>query len=195
MKILVVDNYDSFTYNLVQYLGQLGCSVEVYRNDEIRLSNIQEIAPDRIVISPGPGVPKDAGISLSLVKEFAGKIPILGVCLGHQVIGEAFGGTVVEATELMHGKISQIYHEQDSILVGLPSPFEATRYHSLILSRQDLPEFLLVNAWTNRDVIMGVRHSEYAIFGVQFHPESVMTPEGMKILENFLGLLESTIKH
>ena len=195
MKILVVDNYDSFTYNLVQYLGQLGCSVEVYRNDEIGLSDIQGIAPDRIVISPGPGVPKDAGISLSLVKEFAGEIPILGVCLGHQVIGEAFGGTVVEATELMHGKISQIYHEQDSILAGLPSPFKATRYHSLVLSRQALPEFLLVNAWTDRDVIMGVRHSEYAIFGVQFHPESVMTPEGMKILENFLGLLESTIKH
>ena len=195
MNILVVDNYDSFTYNLVQYLGQLGCSVEVYRNDEIGLSDIQEKAPDRIVISPGPGVPKDAGISLSLVKEFAGEIPILGVCLGHQVIGEAFGGTVVEATELMHGKISRIYHEQDSILAGLPSPFEATRYHSLVLNRQDLPEFLLINAWTNGDVIMGVRHSEYAIFGVQFHPESVMTPEGMKILENFLGLLESTIKH
>lgn len=195
MKILVVDNYDSFTYNLVQYLGQLGCSVEVYRNDEIGLSDIQETDPDRIVISPGPGVPKDAGISLSLVKEFAGKIPILGVCLGHQVIGEAFGGTVVEAPELMHGKISKIYHEQDSILADLPSPFEATRYHSLVLSRQDFPDFLLVNAWTNRDVIMGVRHREYAVFGVQFHPESVMTPEGMKILENFLGLLESPIKH
>jgi len=195
MKILVVDNYDRFTYNLVQYLGQLGCSVEVYRNDEIGLSDIQETDPDRIVISPGPGVPKDAGISLSLVKEFAGKIPILGVCLGHQVIGEAFGGTVVEAPELMHGKISKIYHEQDSILADLPSPFEATRYHSLVLSRQDFPDFLLVNAWTNRDVIMGVRHREYAVFGVQFHPESVMTPEGMKILENFLGLLESPIKH
>jgi len=195
MKILVVDNYDSFTYNLVQYLGQLGCSVEVYRNDEIGLSDIQETDPDRIVISPGPGVPKDAGISLSLVKEFAGKIPILGVCLGHQVIGEAFGGTVVEAPELMHGKISKIYHEQDSILADLPSPFEATRYHSLVLSRQDFPDFLLVNAWTNRDVIMGVRHREYAVFGVQFHPESVMTPEGMKILENFLGLLEFPIKH
>ena len=195
MRILVVDNYDSFTYNLVQYLGQLGCSVEVYRNDEIGLSDIQETDPDRIVISPGPGVPKDAGISLSLVKEFAGKIPILGVCLGHQVIGEAFGGTVVEAPELMHGKISKIYHEQDSILADLPSPFEATRYHSLVLSRQDFPDFLLVNAWTNRDVIMGVRHREYAVFGVQFHPESVMTPEGMKILENFLGLLESPIKH
>ena len=187
MKILVIDNYDSFTYNLVQYLGQLGCTVEVHRNDGIDLSGIREAAPDRIVISPGPGVPRDAGISLSLIKEFAGRIPILGVCLGHQVIGEAFGGTVVEAPELMHGKISRIYHEQDSILAGLPNPFEATRYHSLVVRRRDLPDSLIVNAWADQDVIMGLRHNRYAIFGVQFHPESVMTPEGMKILENFLN--------
>ena len=148
MKILIIDNYDSFTYNLVQYLGELGCEVEVHRNDAITLSEIRQSSPERIVISPGPGVPKDAGISIPAVLEFSGSIPILGVCLGHQAIGEAFGGTIIRAPELMHGKTSLIYHQGDSIFENLPNPFEATRYHSLIVRREDIPETLHVNAWT-----------------------------------------------
>jgi anthranilate synthase component 2 len=187
MSILVVDNYDSFTYNLVQYLGELGCDIQVHRNDAVSLSEIHSMKPEGIVISPGPGLPSNAGISISLVKEFAGRIPILGVCLGHQAIAEAFGAKIVRAPQLMHGKTSMVHHDQDSVLANLPNPFEATRYHSLIVRREDLPDCLLVNAWTEDDVIMGLRHREYDLFGVQFHPESVMTREGMKILENFLN--------
>ncbi len=186
MKILVIDNYDSFTYNLVQYLGILGCDIQVHRNDAVTLADITKVNPDRIVISPGPGLPCNAGICVSAVREFAAQIPILGVCLGHQTIGEAFGAKVVRAPQLMHGKTSFIYHDSDSVLSNLPNPFEATRYHSLMLRREDLPECLLVNAWTEDDLIMGLRHREYDLFGVQFHPESVMTREGQKILENFL---------
>lgn len=187
MKILVIDNYDSFTYNLVQYLGELGCVVEVRRNDAVTLSEIRQSSPERIVISPGPGVPRDAGISIPAVLEFADRIPILGVCLGHQAIGEAFGGTVVRAPELMHGKTSLIYHQGDSILADLANPFEATRYHSLVVRREDIPEALLVNAWTESGLVMGLRHCQYGVVGVQFHPESVLTREGMKILKNFLS--------
>ncbi|MDA2938055.1 aminodeoxychorismate/anthranilate synthase component II [Acidobacteria bacterium AH-259-A15] len=190
MNVLVLDNYDSFTYNLVQYLGELGCEIEVYRNDAITLADIQRINPERIVISPGPGVPRDAGISIAAIRNFAAQIPILGVCLGHQAIGEAFGGKVVQAPQLMHGKTSLVYHESDSVLSGLSSPFEATRYHSLIVRRDDLPDCLIVNAWTDDGLIMGLRHREHDLFGVQFHPESVMTREGKRILENFLELQE-----
>jgi anthranilate synthase/aminodeoxychorismate synthase-like glutamine amidotransferase len=185
-NVLVIDNYDSFTYNLVQYLGELGAQLCVYRNDEIDLEGIDELSPDHIVISPGPGTPQKAGISIAVVQEFAGRIPILGVCLGHQSIGEAFGGFVCPAQELKHGKTSWIYHEGDTILEGLEVPFEATRYHSLILSRSDLPSCLMVNAWTEDGVIMGLRHRELDVFGVQFHPESIMTKEGKKLLGNFL---------
>lgn len=184
--MLMVDNYDSFTYNLVQYLGELGAHLSVYRNDEINLDEIENLDPDRIVISPGPGIPRNAGISVSLIRRFAGQIPILGVCLGHQAIGEAFGGRVVRAVTLMHGKTSWIHHEEDSIFSGLDSPFEATRYHSLIVAREGLPECLKVNAWTEDGTIMGFRHQDYPVFGVQFHPESIMTRVGKKLLENFL---------
>ena len=188
MKALVIDNYDSFTYNLVQFLGELGCEVEVFRNDAVTVSEIARMNPDRIVISPGPGVPSQAGISIALVRDLAGRIPILGVCLGHQAIGEAFGGDIVQATALMHGKTSRIHHEFDSLLANLPNPFVATRYHSLVVCRKTLPECLLVNAWTEDGTIMGLRHREHDVFGVQFHPESVMTPEGMSLLRNFLDL-------
>lgn len=186
MKVVMIDNYDSFTYNLVQYLGELGCELQVFRNDKIGANALRKLKPDRIVISPGPGTPKDAGATLDVIKECAGKIPILGVCLGHQAIGEAFGGKVVRAPELKHGKTSMIYHQGDSILSGLPNPFEATRYHSLIVRRHDLPDCLLINAWTQNGLIMGLRHRRYPVFGVQFHPESILTGQGKKILENFL---------
>lgn len=186
VKVLVIDNYDSFTYNLVQYLGELGCRLEVFRNDQIDLEGIREMGPRRIVISPGPGTPRQSGISIDVIREFAGGIPILGVCLGHQAIGEAYGGTVVRAPRLMHGKTSLIHHRGDSILAGLPSPFAATRYHSLIVRRRDLPGSLLVNAWTEDGLIMGLRHREHAVFGVQFHPESILTQVGKQLLANFL---------
>lgn len=186
MKVLMIDNYDSFTYNLVQYLGELGCDLHVYRNDQISVNEIQGLGPDRIVISPGPGTPAKAGISVDTVRRMASRLPILGVCLGHQAIGEAFGGKVVRAPELKHGKTSKIHHEGDSILAGIQNPFEATRYHSLVLAREHVPDCLLVNAWTESGLVMGLRHREYAIFGVQFHPESILTRPGKKILENFL---------
>ncbi|MGH9342086.1 MAG: anthranilate synthase component II [Acidobacteriota bacterium] len=186
MKVLVLDNYDSFTYNLVQYLGELKADVTVHRNDQITLEQIHELNPDRIVISPGPGIPRNAGISIDLIREFAGKVPLLGVCLGHQAIGEAFGGRVIRAPELKHGKTSMIHHQGDSIFSGLPAPFEATRYHSLIVERETLPESLIVNAYTEDNLIMGLRHCQYDIFGVQFHPESVLTRPGKQLLENFL---------
>ena len=186
--LLMIDNYDSFTYNLVQYLGELGEDLQVFRNDKISLSEIADMAPDRIVISPGPCTPKEAGISVETIRNFAGKIPILGVCLGHQSIGEAFGGEVVRAPYLMHGKTSMVRHDGRTIFQGLPNPFEATRYHSLIVKRDTLPAVLEVSAWTDDGVIMGLRHKEYAVEGVQFHPESILTTVGKNLLRNFLKL-------
>jgi len=187
-KTLVIDNYDSFTYNLVQYLGELGAELTVFRNDAIGLDDINSMKPDCIVISPGPGVPSQAGISVDVVKHFAGRIPILGVCLGHQAIGKAFGGEIVRARVLMHGKTSRIFHNGDAIYQGLDNPFTATRYHSLILGKETLPDCLEVNAWTEDGTIMGLRHREFPLFGVQFHPESILTRQGKKLLENFLCL-------
>ena len=190
--ILLLDNYDSFTYNLAQYLGQMGQQLAVRRNDEITLDEIEEMAPERIVISPGPCTPKEAGISVPLIQRFAGKIPILGVCLGHQAIGAAFGGNVIRAPHLMHGKTSQVQHDGKTIFGGLPSPMTATRYHSLIVEEKDLPSDLEVSANTiERDgsrTIMGLRHRKFPVEGVQFHPESVLTDEGKKLIENFLRL-------
>jgi anthranilate synthase/aminodeoxychorismate synthase-like glutamine amidotransferase len=188
--IFVLDNYDSFTYNLVQYLGELGAEVEVRRNDEVTVEEIEAMRPERIVVSPGPCTPQDAGISIELIRHFAGKTPLLGVCLGHQAIGAAFGGEVIRARNLMHGKTSQVEHDGKTIFRGLSSPMTATRYHSLIVSEKDLPSDLEVSAWTSdKDgtrVIMGLRHKKLAIEGVQFHPESVLTDEGKKLVANFL---------
>ena len=186
--IAVIDNYDSFTYNLVQYLYEWERDIKVFRNDKISLSEIEKMAPDRIVISPGPCTPREAGISVEVVKHFAGKTPILGVCLGHQSIGEAFGGEVVRAPYLMHGKTSMVYHDGKTIFKGLPDPFEATRYHSLIIKRDTLPPVLDISAWTEDGIIMGVRHKRYAVEGVQFHPESILTGVGKDLLRNFLKL-------
>jgi anthranilate synthase/aminodeoxychorismate synthase-like glutamine amidotransferase len=184
--LVMIDNYDSFTYNLVQYFGQLGEEVRVFRNDRIDLAGLEETRPSRLVISPGPCSPNEAGISLACIRHFAGKIPILGVCLGHQAIGAAFGGRVIRATRLMHGKTSLIYHEGKGLFQGIPSPFEATRYHSLIVERESLPDCLTVSAQTAVGEIMGLRHNDLAIFGVQFHPESILTTEGLNLLRNFL---------
>jgi anthranilate synthase component II len=186
--ILLIDNYDSFTYNLVQYLGELGAEVEVYRNDQITLDEIERLSPERIVISPGPKTPREAGICLDLIQRFAGRMPILGVCLGHQAIGEAFGGRVVRAPELMHGKISSISHDERTVFAGLPNPFPATRYHSLIVERESLPACLEVSATSPSGLIMGLRHRRLKVEGVQFHPESIMTTAGKQLLENFLQL-------
>ncbi len=186
--ILMIDNYDSFTYNLVQYLGELGAEVIVFRNDKITIPEIERLNPERIVISPGPCTPKEAGISIEVIKHFAGKIPILGVCLGHQAIGAAFGGRIVRARNLMHGKTSLIYHDGKTIFEGIPNPFEATRYHSLVIEKESLPEELVITAWTEDGEIMGVRHKRYIIEGVQFHPESILTKHGHAILRNFLRL-------
>jgi len=186
--ILMLDNYDSFTYNLVQYLGALGQKIEVYRNDKITLSKIKKLKPKRIVISPGPGRPENAGISCQLIKEFAGKIPILGVCLGHQAVAYAYGGRIVAAKKLMHGKTSLIYHNKKEIFGGIPNPFEATRYHSLVVEKKSLPQCLEVTAWTKDGEIMGLKHKKYPLWGVQFHPESILTKAGMHILSNFLKL-------
>jgi anthranilate synthase/aminodeoxychorismate synthase-like glutamine amidotransferase len=188
--VFVLDNYDSFTYNLVQYLGELGASVEVRRNDEVTVAEIEAMQPERIVVSPGPCTPQDAGISIELIRHFAGKVPLLGVCLGHQAIGAAFGGQVVRAKNLMHGKTSPVEHDGKTIFRGLASPMTATRYHSLIVSEDGLPRDLEVSAWTrDRDgtrVIMGLRHRKFPVEGVQFHPESVLTDEGKKLVANFL---------
>jgi para-aminobenzoate synthetase component II len=187
--LLVIDNYDSFTYNLVQYLGELGQSIEVRRNDQVTLDEIENsLRPERIVISPGPGTPDDAGISLAVINRFSGKIPILGVCLGHQAIGQAFGGKVVRAPVLMHGKSSEICHDGKTIFEGLKDHFRAGRYHSLIVEKDSLPESLEISAFTNDDIIMGLRHRELKVEGVQFHPESLLTTEGKKLLGNFLKL-------
>ncbi len=187
--LLVIDNYDSFTYNLMQYLGELGETVEVRRNDHVTLDEIElTLRPARIVISPGPGTPDDAGITLRVIERFAGKIPLLGVCLGHQAIGQAFGGKVVRAPELMHGKASEISHDGKTIFAGLQEPFHAGRYHSLIVARDSLPECLEISAYTSDDIIMGLRHRELKVEGVQFHPESILTAQGKKLLANFLKL-------
>jgi anthranilate synthase/aminodeoxychorismate synthase-like glutamine amidotransferase len=186
--IVMIDNYDSFTYNLVQYLGDLGEELAVYRNDQITPRRVKALRPSSIVISPGPGSPKDAGVSNELIRTFAGAIPILGVCLGHQCIGEVFGGEVVRARRPMHGKISPIYHDRSPLYTGLPNPFEATRYHSLIVKRAGLPKELVVTAWTQEREIMGLRHMRWPIYGVQFHPESILTKAGKDLLRNFLTL-------
>jgi len=184
--ILVIDNYDSFTYNLVQYLGELGAALEVRRNDAISLGGIEELSPEKVVISPGPGTPDDAGISLDLIESFAGRIPILGVCLGHQAIGQSFGGNVVGASTIMHGKVSEIRHDGRTVYRGLPQSFTATRYHSLVVERETLPSCLEVSAETADGTIMGLRHRELAVEGVQFHPESILTSVGKALLKNFL---------
>lgn len=185
--ILVIDNYDSFTYNLVQYLGELGEEVTVRRNDEIDLEGISALNPDHILISPGPCTPNEAGITLEVIERFKGEIPIFGVCLGHQAIGQAFGGKVIRAERLMHGKTSPIHHQGESVFAGLPSPFTATRYHSLIVERETLPDCLEITAETGEGEIMGLRHKQYAVEGVQFHPESIITDHGHQILRNFLN--------
>jgi len=189
--LLMIDNYDSFTYNLVQYLGELGADVRVFRNDQISVTEIEKLKPAHIVISPGPCTPNEAGVSLAAISAFAGKIPLLGVCLGHQGIGQAFGGRVVRARQVMHGKTSQIYHNRTSVFRGLPVPFEATRYHSLVIEKESLPDCLEITAWTQTDAgavdeIMGVRHKHFKVEGVQFHPESILTQHGHDMLRNFL---------
>ncbi len=184
--LLMIDNYDSFTYNLVQYFAELGADVVVYRNDEIGVDQIAEMNPDQIVVSPGPCTPTEAGVSVAAIQRFAGKIPILGVCLGHQSIGQAFGGKIIHAKQLMHGKTSLIHHHGTSVFTGLPSPFTATRYHSLVIERETLPDCLEITAWTDDGEIMGVRHKTLAVHGVQFHPESILTEHGHAMLKNFL---------
>lgn len=186
--ILMIDNYDSFTYNLVQYLGELGQDLKVYRNDRISVEEIERLAPERIVISPGPRTPREAGVSNEVIRRFAGRVPLLGVCLGHQCIGHVFGGRVVRAPRLMHGKTSMIHHDGKTIYAGLPNPFEATRYHSLVIDPPSLPDCLEVTAYTDQGEIMGVRHEELLVEGVQFHPESVLTLAGKDLLRNFLTM-------
>jgi anthranilate synthase/aminodeoxychorismate synthase-like glutamine amidotransferase len=186
--ILLLDNYDSFTYNLAQYLGQMGQALKIRRNDQITLDEVAELEPERIVISPGPCTPKEAGVSVPLIQRFAGKIPILGVCLGHQAIGAAFGGRVIRAPKVMHGKTSEIHHDNKTIFRGLDEPFTATRYHSLIVERESLPGVLEISAETDDGAIMGLRHRKMTVEGVQFHPESVLTGAGFKLLENFLSI-------
>jgi len=186
--LLMIDNYDSFTFNIVQYLAQLGEDVTVLRNDEISVSDIEGLKPDRIVISPGPCSPEEAGISVGTIRKYAGKIPLLGVCLGHQSIGAAFGGTVVRSVSLMHGKTSPIHHDGKELFEGLANPFNATRYHSLVVERASLPDCLEVTAWVENNEIMGMRHRELPVWGVQFHPESILTEGGMELLDNFLKL-------
>ena len=190
--LLMIDNYDSFTYYLVQYLGELGAEVQVYRNDQITLADIGALSPEYIVISPGPCTPTEAGISVPVIEHYAGKLPILGVCLGHQSIGQAFGGRIVHARQIMHGKTSSIYHRHQGVFAELPNPFEATRYHSLVIEKETLPDCLEITAWTQTadgelDEIMGARHRQWDVEGVQFHPESIMTQQGYRLLANFLS--------
>jgi anthranilate synthase component 2 len=190
--LLMIDNYDSFTYNVVQYLGELGAEVEVVRNDQIDVAGVEARAPSRIVISPGPCTPNEAGISMAVIEAFAGRVPILGICLGHQSIGQVFGGRVVRARQVMHGKTSAVHHRGEGVFAGLSNPFEATRYHSLVVERESLPECLEVTAWTETedgefDEIMGIRHRQLAVEGVQFHPESILTAHGHDLLRNFLN--------
>jgi anthranilate synthase/aminodeoxychorismate synthase-like glutamine amidotransferase len=197
--LLLIDNYDSFTYNLAQYLGELGQEIVVERNDAIDIAGIEELAPQRIVISPGPCTPNEAGISMDVIESFAGKVPILGVCLGHQSIGQVFGGRIVRAQRVMHGKVSKVFHDERGLFANTPNPFEATRYHSLLIERESLPACLEVTAKTWQDEIMGVRHVDYAgtaapLEGVQFHPESIMTGQGMHVLANFLRMSGAEVK-
>ncbi len=186
--ILVIDNYDSFTYNLVQYLGELGAEMRVFRNDEITVAEAVALNPEKVLVSPGPCTPKEAGVSCDIIREFGPRLPLFGVCLGHQSIGDVYGGNVVRADRLMHGKTSPMIHEGQSVFKGLPSPFDATRYHSLIIERKSLPDCLEITAWTAEGEIMGVQHKEHPVHGVQFHPESILTVEGKKLLQNFLDL-------
>jgi len=186
--VLMIDNYDSFTYNIVQYLAELGCRVKVFRNDKIGVEEVRRLSPERLVISPGPGGPRDAGISCDLIRDFFGKIPILGICLGHQCIGQVFGGKVVRAKSIMHGKTSLIYHRGKGVFKGLPNPFEATRYHSLAVEASSLPQCLEISARTKDGEIMGLTHKEYKVYGVQFHPESILTGCGKQLLKNFLSI-------
>jgi anthranilate synthase component 2 len=190
--LLMIDNYDSFTYNVVQYLAELGADVQVYRNDEITLSDIESLNPERLVISPGPCTPSEAGISLAAIQHFAGKLPILGICLGHQAIGQVYGGDIIRAGRVMHGKVSPVYHQNTGVFRGLDNPLQATRYHSLVINQQTLPECLEVTAWTKNndgsvEEVMGIRHKTLPIEGVQFHPESIMTEQGHDLLRNFLN--------
>ena len=189
--LLMIDNYDSFTFNLVQYLSELGCEVDVHRNDKISIDEVNALSPERVMISPGPGTPDDAGVSMSVIESLAGKVPLLGVCLGHQSIGQVYGGKVVSAKEIMHGKLSLVYHNNMGVFAGLPSPFQATRYHSLVVEKSSLPDCLEVTAWTQTadgevDEIMGLKHKTLALEGVQFHPESIMSEHGHALLQNFL---------
>ena len=189
--LLMIDNYDSFTYNVVQYLGELGADVRVFRNDAISVAQIEELAPQQIVLSPGPCTPNEAGVSIDVINHFAGRLPILGVCLGHQCIAQAFGGKIVRAEKVMHGKLSDVHHDSAGVFAGLSNPFTATRYHSLVIERNSMPDCLEETAWTvdsngKKAEIMGVRHTEYAIEGVQFHPESILTEHGHQLLRNFL---------
>ncbi|MHC1480459.1 anthranilate synthase component II [Frateuria aurantia] len=193
MSVLMIDNYDSFTFNLVQYLGELGQQVKVVRNDAVTVDQIRAMAPDHIMISPGPGTPDEAGVSLEVLRGLAGAIPVFGVCLGHQAIGQAFGGKVIRAKQIMHGKVSPVFHRGQGVFAGLPNPFEATRYHSLVVEQSSLPDCLEVTAWTQHadgslDEIMGLRHRTLPVEGVQFHPESILTQHGHDMLRNFLGL-------
>ncbi|MDH3257105.1 MAG: aminodeoxychorismate/anthranilate synthase component II [Nitrospinota bacterium] len=192
--ILMIDNYDSFTYNLVQYMGELGAELEVYRNDQISIDEIERQAPEKIVISPGPCTPSKAGISKEVIKHFAGKIPLLGVCLGHQSVVEAFGGEIIKAKKLMHGKTSMIQHDNKTIFKNLPNPFEATRYHSLVVNRSTLPDCFEISAESDDGEIMGIRHKELAVEGVQFHPESILTVHGKDLLKNFIDLPAEKVK-
>lgn len=192
--ILMIDNYDSFTYNLVQYIGECGEKIKVVRNDEVTLAEIEQLAPHIIVVSPGPCTPDDAGISLEVISYFAGKIPILGVCLGHQSIGQVFGGRVIPAGRLMHGKTSPIFHDGRGVNTNMPIPFQATRYHSLLIERESLPDCLEITSWTEEGEIMGIRHKELEVEGVQYHPESIMTEEGKKIIRNFIEVYSSSVK-
>jgi anthranilate synthase/aminodeoxychorismate synthase-like glutamine amidotransferase len=185
--IIMIDNYDSFTYNLVQYFGELGQRIRVFRNDKVTLDAVRKLKPSRIVVSPGPGGPQDAGISCDVIREFGGKVPLLGVCLGHQCIGYVYGGRIIGARRLMHGKTSLIYHNGKEIFKGLPNPFEATRYHSLLVEKKSLPDCLQITAWTKENEIMGLRHKKYPVWGVQFHPESILTRAGKELLGNFLA--------
>jgi anthranilate synthase/aminodeoxychorismate synthase-like glutamine amidotransferase len=186
-RVLVIDNYDSFVYNLVQYLGELGAEPEVHRNDELTIDQIIALRPDAVLVSPGPGTPDDAGVSNDVIRAFAGKVPVLGVCLGHQCIGEVYGGTVVRAPQVMHGKTSVIHHTGSGVFAGLPEPFEATRYHSLIVDRASVPDVLEITAETDDGIVMGLRHKELGVEGVQFHPESILTAGGHDLLRNFLA--------
>jgi len=187
--LLIIDNYDSFTYNLVQYFGELGADLQIHRNDALTVDQIRDLAPTHLCISPGPGTPDDAGVSCDIIREMSGEIPIFGVCLGHQSIGQVFGGQVIRAPRLMHGKTSMVYNNGEGLFAGLDNPVEATRYHSLIVEKETLPDCLEITAWTDQDEIMGLKHKDHPTYGVQFHPESILTKQGKALVANFLNML------